>query len=63
MFDETGMEVYRSRTQVEIPMPVETEEERKQNMYRLKANGLLENVRNGFWIAMDRAVGNDSIGI
>jgi hypothetical protein len=59
MFDETGMEVYRSRTQVEIPMHAETEEERKQNIYRLKANGLLENVRNGFWRAMDRGIEND----
>jgi len=59
MFDETGMEVYRSRELVEIPVHVETEEERKQLMYQLQANALLESVRNGFWRAMDRGDDDD----
>jgi len=33
---------------VEIPVHLETEEERKQLMYQLQANALLESVRNGF---------------
>ena len=54
MFDESGLDVYRSRELVEVPVHIETEEEKKQEMYRLKANALLENVRNGFWRTMDR---------
>lgn len=54
MFDETGLDVYRSRELVEVPARMETEEEKKEMMYRLKANALLENVRNGFWRTMDR---------
>jgi hypothetical protein len=60
MFDESGLDVYRSRELVEAPVHIETEEERQQTRYKLKANALLENVRNGFWRAMERG---DSSGI
>ncbi|KAG9062263.1 hypothetical protein KI688_006595 [Linnemannia hyalina] len=62
MFDEAGMEVYQSRKLVEVPVYIETEEERRQTMYWLKANALLENVRNGFWKAMERGDDNDIQG-
>jgi hypothetical protein len=53
MFEELGMEVYQTREWVQVPVVVETEEERKLAAYRLRANELLENLRNAFWKAMD----------
>jgi hypothetical protein len=53
MFEEAGMEVYQKREWVEVPIVVETEEERKLAAYRLRANELLENLRNEFWKAVD----------
>jgi hypothetical protein len=52
MFEELGMEVYQTREWVQVPVVVETEE-RKLAAYRLRANELLENLRNEFWKAVD----------
>lgn len=41
------MEVYRSRELIEVPVCAETEEERRQTIYKLKVNALLDNVQNG----------------
>lgn len=53
LFEESGMEVYRSHELMEIPLQVMTQEEVKAEDQRLRVNELLERVRNTFWAKVE----------
>ena len=54
MYNESGMDVYRSRELIEVPVRVPTEEEQNTERFRLKVNELLELARSKFWDKMEQ---------
>ncbi|KAI1291303.1 hypothetical protein EDD11_009023, partial [Mortierella claussenii] len=54
MFEETGLEIYRSRDLIEVPTRIPTEKEQRMENFRLRVNELLELARTKFWDTMER---------